>query len=79
MGGGAHRGVRRAAGEEQLQEADEGVRAELAHHGPQHELPALPGGLGVDGAGQSVPPRPPTRTTPTSEQLACGVTSCVLT
>lgn len=59
VGGGAHRGVRRAAGEEQLQEADEGVRAELVHHGPQHELPALPGGLGVDGAGQSaLPPTP---------------------
>lgn len=54
MGGGAHRGVRRAAGEEQLQEADEGVCAELAHHRPAHELPALPGGLRVDGAGQSV-------------------------
>lgn len=53
VGGGPHRGVRRAAGEEQLQEADESLRAELLDDRPQHELPALPGGVRVDGAGTS--------------------------
>lgn len=51
VGGGPHRGVRCAPGEEQLQEADESLRAELVDLRPQHELPALPGGVRVDGAG----------------------------
>lgn len=51
LGGGSHWGVWRAAGEKQFQEADEGVRAELLEHRPQHELSALLGGVRVDGIG----------------------------
>lgn len=52
VGGDPHRGVWRAAGEEQFQEADESLRAELPNHRTKHELPAPPGGLGVDDSGQ---------------------------
>lgn len=51
VGGGPHRGVWRATGEKQLQEADEGVRAQLIVHRSQHELPAQLGGVGVDDIG----------------------------
>lgn len=52
VGGDPHRGVWCAAGEEQFQEADESLRAELPNHRAKHELPAPPRGLGVDDSGQ---------------------------
>lgn len=51
VGGGAHRGLWRTAGEEQFQEADESLCAFLPKHWTKHDLSPLPGGVRLDESG----------------------------